>query len=104
MVGLRPMPALVSLRGGRTSAGARRSARMTRKPLWTRVSALLLMAALLGGCWGGPNVSPLEIVTVEPPPEFGPIGPPSGLVRLGRVRPTQLSISFCPYGEDTATP
>jgi hypothetical protein len=81
-----------------------REAKASPKSLWARASCLILTAALLGGCWGGPNVTPLEIVTAEPPPEFGPIGPPSGVVRLEQVSQTDLSIFFSQYEDDTSIP
>jgi hypothetical protein len=77
---------------------------MIRKSFWSRGSALILTAALLGGCWGGPNVTPLEIVTVEPPPAFGPIRPPSGVTSIDLVSQTELSIFFSQYEDDSDIP
>lgn len=65
---------------------------------------LILGALLLAGCWGGPDVTPLVIVTVESPPEFGEIGPPSGVVSLGQVSQTDLSIFFSQYEDSDDIP
>jgi len=67
---------------------------------------LLLAAVLLAGCWGGPDVAPLEIVTVEPSgPGFGTVGPPSGAFpRVDTVSQTDLSIFFSQYEDDSSIP
>lgn len=79
-------------------------ARLARGSFWIRASALILVAALLAGCWSGPSVTPLEIVTVESPPAFGTIGPPSGLPSIEFVSQTDLSIFFSQYEDDSDIP
>jgi hypothetical protein len=72
-----------------------------------KVLALLIVAMLLAGCWGGPDVKPLEIVTVEPSAgtPFGTVGPPSGtLPRIDTVSQTGLSIFFSQYEDDSNIP
>lgn len=71
---------------------------------WFRALGLIGLAAALTGCWGGPNVEPLEIVTVEPPPQFGPIGPPGEVVALERVDQTGLSLFFSQYEDSDSIP
>jgi len=71
------------------------------------VLALLLTALLLAGCWGGPDVTPLEIVTVEAPPgsPFTTVGPPSAAIpRIDTVSQTGLSIFFSQYEDDSNIP
>ncbi len=43
---------------------------ISRRDIWAVVGCFLLGSALLAGCWGGPSVATLEIVTVEPAPGF----------------------------------
>src|SRR3990170_7886112 len=73
---------------------------ISRRVLWV-LGCCLLGSALLTGCWGGPSVATLEIVTVEPPPglAFGTQGP-----RIERVSQTELSIFFSQYEDDPRMP
>jgi hypothetical protein len=64
----------------------------------------ILVAFVLAGCWGGPDVTPLDIPTPEPAPQFGPIGPPSGLVQIEFISQTDLSIFFSQYEDDSDIP
>ena len=62
---------------------------------------------LLAGCWGGPDVTPLEIVTVEAPSGsgFSTVGPPSvAFPRIDTVSQTGLSIFFSQYEDDSSIP
>ncbi|MFV2045329.1 MAG: hypothetical protein ACC700_19115 [Anaerolineales bacterium] len=79
-------------------------ARLARKSFWVRAATLSLATALLSGCWSGPRVTPLGIITVEPPPAFGQIGPPSELPSIELVSQTDLSIFFSQYEDDSDIP
>jgi hypothetical protein len=62
---------------------------------------------MLIGCWGGPNVSPLEIVTIElsSGASFGTVGAPSGTFpQITAVSQTGLSIFFSQYENSSSIP
>lgn len=73
-------------------------------PRWLQAAALILGACLLAGCWGGPDVTPLVIVTPGASPAFGTVGPPSAVVQLGQVDQTELSIFFSQYEDSSDIP
>jgi hypothetical protein len=79
-------------------------ARLMRKSSWIKAWAIIPTAVLLASCWSGPSVTPLVIVTVESPPTFGEIGPPSGLPSIKLVSQTDLSIFFSQYEDDSDIP
>lgn len=65
------------------------------------LAGCLLLGAFLGGCWEGPNVATLEIVTVEPAPGLALGGQRP---RVERVSQTDLSIFFSQYENSDAIP